>query len=560
MFTDDDLEMKKIRLSVLNDCKKEEALRSSRIRFFSKERAALKKNDPKRKEFTFKIEKLQSEIEDFRVSMNNQVFFNHPDAIIALRYLKTAGTFQFEAITARIFFEGEEIEEDDDAKNSFDYRNYKCTAVPLSKAWILRNFDKDFIDKVMTHDDSSGYIFVRDLQMNVTKESFDAGKSQETMFKNLRRKKEYSGESGDKLIVKLKAKFTFSGRSVKAEKQSWFLKSISKSHFVSRSKTRAQYSDWLSIEEDLLMHPECVGPDRIRPLIQDVSTRRDTWLLENPDNNSEIILESTELSFFDPEVEVNNETFNVSLVPHYQAAEKLVAGMRYCKDRNFYYGKCIESVHNGERKYSNEVLSHEWVHANIEASFLELLKKRSESSKFIWVPVGKANPGRPFPYKYDKHLPLIQYPQGKLDTCATSSFASCLFSLGFCDAASLIEQFGRDFIVNPYNNQSCIFQSLVHFLHRCNCIEFTTNWTMKKLKSQNFNIWDDDEIQQQKIKLVQVLGEDGWSGHALTIFNGLIFDSNLKYAVELNVLNLEFCIEARYMVFYMDMNFLVEKT
>jgi hypothetical protein len=244
-FTDDDLEMKKIRLSVLNDCKKEEAMRSSKIKVFSKERAALNKSDPRRKELTFKIKKLRSEIEDFRESMNNQVFFHHPDSIIALRHLNTknSGTFQFEAITARIFFEGEDIEEDDGGKSSFDYKNYKCTAVPLSKNWALLNFDKDFIEKVMAHENSHDFIYVRDLQKNVTKESFDAGKLQEKMFKNFRRKKEYSGESGDKLIVKLKAKFTFSGRSVKAEKQSWFLKSVSKSHFVSRSRTRAQYSD-----------------------------------------------------------------------------------------------------------------------------------------------------------------------------------------------------------------------------------------------------------------------------------------------------------------------------
>jgi hypothetical protein len=498
---------------------------------------------------TFKIKKLRSEIEDFRESMNNQVFFHHPDSIIALRHLNTknSGTFQFEAITARIFFEGEDIEEDDGGKSSFDYKNYKCTAVPLSKNWALLNFDKDFIEKVMAHENSHDFIYVRDLQKNVTKESFDAGKLQEKMFKNFRRKKEYSGESGDKLIVKLKAKFTFSGRSVKAEKQSWFLKSVSKSHFVSRSRTRAQYSDWLSIEEDLLMHPECVGPEKVAPLIREVLVRRDTWLLENPDNTDELILESTELSFFDPEKDVRNENFNVSLIPHYQAAEKLVAGMRYCKDRNFYYGKCIESVHNGVRRYTNEVLSNEWVQANIEASFLELLKKRSESSKFIWVPVGKANPGRPFPYNYDKTLPLIQYPQGKLDTCASSSFASCLFSLGFCDAASWIENFGREYISNPYNNKSCIFQSLIQFLQQHNRNELQKNWTWKKIKTQNFNIWEDDENEKQKIKLVQVLGEDGWAGHALTLFNGLIFDSNLKYAVELNVLNLEFCIEARYL-------------
>jgi hypothetical protein len=42
------------------------------------------------------------------------------------------------------------------------------------------------------------------------------------------------------------------------------------------------------------------------------------------------------------------------------------------------------------------------------------------------------------------------------------------------------------------------------------------------------------------------LASDGNVGHAISVYQGMIFDSNLKYAVDLNILNLEYCCGAAY--------------
>jgi hypothetical protein len=87
--------------------------------------------------------------------------------------------------------------------------------------------------------------------------------------------------------------------------------------------------------------------------------------------------------------------------------------------------------------------------------------------------------------------------------------------------------------------------------------EFTSNWDIQKIKNSEFDIWNDDEVLVPK--LLQILGSDGGVGHALTIYNGLIFDSNLEYAVDLTRLNLEFCIDAVYEGIVFGYKFLQKK-
>jgi hypothetical protein len=91
--------------------------------------------------------------------------------------------------------------------------------------------------------------------------------------------------------------------------------------------------------------------------------------------------------------------------------------------------------------------------------------------------------------------------------------------------------------------QHRIMQQMIHHVQLCNP-EFTAKWDVRKIKVSEFKIWNDDNIMIPK--LLHILGSDGGVGHALTIYNGLIFDSNLEYAVDLTVLNLEFCNGAVY--------------
>jgi hypothetical protein len=62
---------------------------------------------------------------------------------------------------------------------------------------------------------------------------------------------------------------------------------------------------------------------------------------------------------------------------------------------------------------------------------------------------------------------------------------------------------------------------------------------------QSFDIWklshDDNTMH-----LLQLRGADGFVAHAVMVCNGMIFDSNLKFAVPLTRFNIEYCVDAAY--------------
>jgi hypothetical protein len=202
-------------------------------------------------------------------------------------------------------------------------------------------------------------------------------------------------------------------------------------------------------------------------------------------------------------------------------------------------------VTNGRRIYSDEPLPDEWVKANIDKGFLNVLMLNAQSTKFLWIPVGNARPNQKYPYKYNPSYPQIHFQQGKLHTCASSSFASCLYFLGLEETATLVNEFGKEYIKNPDNDQSRIIKHIILQVEHVR--EFTSKWRVCVLNPQLFDIWNIEPERRKHPMLLQVLGSDGGVGHAVTIYDGLIFDSNLKYGVELNEENLQFCLDAVYM-------------
>jgi hypothetical protein len=294
------------------------------------------------------------------------------------------------------------------------------------------------------------------------------------------------------------------------------------------------------------MDSECVGVATAGMLLRDVKEKRIEWLRNrhNINHDGDVTIES-----FVHDFEIDqDEQEPVCLMGHpiYRLAEKQIAAMRFCKKRNFFYGKVVDSVDNGVRRYSTEPVPADWVTENMDAAFVKTMKARADDTKFLWIPVGKARPGLVYPYRYNKKNPPIKFQQGKRDTCASSSFASCLNVIGLEDTATWVNAWGRAFLGNPLNDQSSTLQRLIHDLQKSGHQDFNKKWQVQKLKCKTFDIWDLDEKRKKYPKLIQVLGNDGWAGHAITIYDGLIFDSNLKYSVELNRINLEFCIDAVY--------------
>jgi hypothetical protein len=146
---------------------------------------------------------------------------------------------------------------------------------------------------------------------------------------------------------------------------------------------------------------------------------------------------------------------------------------------------------------------------------------------------------------YNERLPKIVYHQGLKDTCISSSFASCLHHLGFPEDADWVQKFGSSCLDNKSIDSSRMVQKIVFEMH-LQCKKFFRKWHFKKINPTTFDIWNQNETEKLRPKLLIPVGHDGGTGHAFSIYNGMIFDSNLKYAVDLNSLNLEFCIRSIY--------------
>jgi hypothetical protein len=54
---------------------------------------------------------------------------------------------------------------------------------------------------------------------------------------------------------------------------------------------------------------------------------------------------------------------------------------------------------------------------------------------------------------------------------------------------------------------------------------------------------------------LQLRGADGFVAHAVTVWKGMIFDSNLKFAVRLTRFNIEYCVDAAYIGIFCGYHF-----
>jgi hypothetical protein len=149
------------------------------------------------------------------------------------------------------------------------------------------------------------------------------------------------------------------------------------------------------------------------------------------------------------------------------------------------------------------------------------------------------------PYKYNATNPIILFQKGKCNTSASSSLASCLHFIGLLDTAAWIDKWGFD--NSLLNERWSTTMKMIHDLQKSRQKEFNRKYQVKKINAKNFDIWDDNAETKQNPKLLQFVGkENNAAGHTVTIFDGIIFDSNQKHSFELNLINLEACIQSSY--------------
>jgi hypothetical protein len=114
------------------------------------------------------------------------------------------------------------------------------------------------------------------------------------------------------------------------------------------------------------------------------------------------------------------------------------------------------------------------------------------------------------------------------------------------------EQYGREYIANRSNDQSKIIQSFCTMLREKH--EFSKLFEITKSDASTFDIWKLSQ-NDNTMYLLQLRGADGFVAHAVTVWKGMIFDSNLKFAVRLTHLNLKYCVDAVYLGIFCGYHF-----
>ena len=169
---------------------------------------------------------------------------------------------------------------------------------------------------------------------------------------------------------------------------------------------------------------------------------------------------------------------------------------------------------------------------------LQVNGKRGHSSHGVYVdvPVGCVRSARLHgtPSLNVPNAPLVKFQQGVFDTCVYSSLASALFHTGLRQAAYHIQRVAR-------KDSGCAPTKLLHRLHeRIRATE--AKFLVIERMSDTFD-WKTD-LKDNVIFVGAIQGSDGNAQHAVTLFQGWIFDSNEKTAIPLCKEGLDFCTQS----------------
>jgi hypothetical protein len=146
---------------------------------------------------------------------------------------------------------------------------------------------------------------------------------------------------------------------------------------------------------------------------------------------------------------------------------------------------------------------------------------------FIPIPVGNSTEARAVQVIADV---VIFFQQHDCQTCIYSSFASALWFIGITDVANLVVSEAKSSEGDPF-----ALKRLAKMVH-----DHPTWLIPQKIKSAatSFNLLQHDL--KNSIAVVVLKGiPDGACNHAITVFDGMIFDSNEKFAIPLTRPNLD---------------------
>jgi hypothetical protein len=174
-------------------------------------------------------------------------------------------------------------------------------------------------------------------------------------------------------------------------------------------------------------------------------------------------------------------------------------------------------------------LENTWVHQNYPEDFLTKIRAEAEQTKcYIHVRVGAPRTSTKIPKRFIVPLaPIISFRQKETYwTCISDSLASALSFLGLAEAGRQLSSFGRKLQGSGGTKVSWIArvnEKLSQILPKLEPFKMKRRiWTIEKLLHPT-----------KELKMIVLLGSDGDTSHAVTIYDEWIFDSAFSNAFPL---------------------------
>ena len=237
---------------------------------------------------------------------------------------------------------------------------------------------------------------------------------------------------------------------------------------------------------------------------------------------------------FDVEQPYYWETIELNL--HINKTKTQIGGIRYCNKRSMFFGIENDPI---SKKAAHVPLKDSWVEENFDHQVIERIRTYAnhtiESGKLYFkVPIGSARAETNICSKWN-HNPPINFRQNGEETCSFKSLSSALSHLKFNVEATLIDNICNEFYKSSkfVDNFHRILQEIMDCIRKTDGLKiFRRQYTIKKLRSLhdiiNFKCKKDD------IRLVILHADDKSMNHAVSVVDGLIFDSNCANAMNLS--------------------------
>jgi hypothetical protein len=184
-------------------------------------------------------------------------------------------------------------------------------------------------------------------------------------------------------------------------------------------------------------------------------------------------------------------------------------------------------IHSAARKIVE--ITKEWAISAFGKDYVQKMFELGEQGqkKFHAVPLGDTREITP---SMDiSNNPKVAFHQTE-STCVFSSFASALHYLSWVEEAEAIMNFCKVFYDTMAGHSNKALQALVQHIQENKIFKkFRSKYTQKKKVKSTFDLLQ--PVSEGCICLVNILGSDGSTNHAVTIVTNYIFDSNLHNAL-----------------------------